>query len=90
MLKPRGGGGGGGVRGGFVPRGGRGSPRGGYYSPRFRGRGGRGMMRGRGGMRGGRGGFATSVDRRPTMILVSGYEAEERDEVFAMFQVCCF
>ena len=50
----------------------------GYYSPRFRGRG-----------RGGRGGYqagGTSLDRRPSKIVVSGYEVEERDEVLEQFQ----
>lgn len=63
-------------------RGFRGGIRGrGFYYPRgFRGRGAR---RGRGlyVMQG------TSVDRRPTKVLVSGYETEEKDEVVEQFQV---
>ena len=71
-LSPRGGG-----RGGF--RGSRGTPRGSYYNPRFRG--GRGRGRGRG--------FAptTSFDRRPSKVLVAGYDEESKDAVMEHFKV---
>lgn len=70
-----------------APRGGIG--RGGYYRGMrgYRGgfyRGGRGVIRGRG-----RGGFvvgATTVDRRPSKIMVSGFELEDKDEVILHFQ----
>ncbi len=59
--------------------------RGGYFRGGFRGsamRGYRGSPRGRG-----RGAFviggATKVDRRPTKILVSGYEIDEKEELYA-------
>ena len=65
--------------------------------PGARGRGVRGRGIFRGGYRGfrggrGRGGFslspgAATLDRRPTKILVSGYEAEDKDEVLAHFAV---
>lgn len=69
-LSPRGG------RGGF--RGARGVPRGSYFNPRFRG--GRGRGRGRG--------FAptTSFDRRPSKILVAGFEEENKDSVLEHFK----
>ena len=39
--------------------------------------------------RGGRANFShVTVDHRPTSLLVSGYETEEKAEVLAHFQVC--
>jgi septum formation topological specificity factor MinE len=60
---------------GFRGYGGRGSPRGSPYRGGYRGRGARG------------GAFVltgpTSVDRRPTKILVSGFELEEKESLLA-------
>ena len=60
--------------------------RGGFYSPRFP-RGGRG--RGRGGRgRGFYGGAGVStIDRRPTKIMVTGFTAEEKEELVKNFLV---
>ena len=63
-------------RGGWRGRGGRGAPRG--FTPRGRGFGGRGR------------GFtlspgAANLDRRPSRILVSGYELEEKEELVQHF-----
>ena len=76
-----------GVRGGLRGRGGfrgRGAPRGGSYFSSPRG----GVVRGRG--RGGRGFPGVSpgsnkLDRRPTSLMVTGYEAEEREEIVKHF-----
>lgn len=65
----------GGMRGGF-----RGRVRG-YFAPRFRG----GRGRGRG-ARGYMGAGATTVDRRPTKIQVSGYEIDEKDVAIDHFK----
>ena len=66
--------------------------RGGYYRGRGRGFSPRGSMSLGGGFRGrGRGrGFTvgpgnTNLDRRPSRILVSGYELEEKEEILTHF-----
>ena len=60
------------------------SPRGGFYSPRFpRG----GGVRGRGRGARGRGFYGSNIDRRPTKILVTGFTAEEKEELIENFQV---
>ena len=76
-----------GVRGGLRGRGGfrgRGAPRGGSYFSSPRG----GVVRGRG--RGGRGFPSVSpgsnkLDRRPTSLMVTGFEAEEKEEIVKHF-----
>jgi hypothetical protein len=76
------------IRGGLLsPRGFyRGRGRGSFFVPRARGRGrGRGL-RGRGGRIAYVG---TSVDRRPTRLLVTGFEAEQKQELIDHFLVSC-
>ncbi len=76
--------GGGGMGRGFSPMGRGGYPvrgrGGGYYSPR-------GLRGGRMVRRGGRFVYqGATIDRRPTKILVSGFDAEEKEELVAHFQ----
>ena len=66
------------------PRGGRGGYRGGrgYFAVSPRG-GGRGRGRGRGGFSMSPG--SNKLDRRPTSVLVSGFELEEKEEIIKHF-----